>query len=139
MKGNWLGLVSLVLGLFFYWIGYKANTGYPGFLAVQFVLSGFILLVAGTAWFRTLSFAWLFLLFTWPMQPLEDSLASPLRPRTAAMAGVMASDATGRSVTVTVAVALTPRALTAIRFRRTARRPGGRCPRRPRCCQSRRL
>jgi len=89
LQGTWKGLISLVLGLFIYWVGYKANTGYPGFLAVQFVLSGFILLVAGTAWMRTLSFAWLFLFFTWPMQPLEDSLASPLRPRTAAMAAAV--------------------------------------------------
>lgn len=89
LQGTWRGLLPLGLGLFFYWIGYKANTGYPGFLAVQFVLSGFILLVAGTAWFRTLSFAWLFLFFTWPMQPLEDSLASPLRPQTAAMAAAV--------------------------------------------------
>lgn len=89
LQGTWRGLLPLGLGLFFYWIGYKANTGYPGFLAVQFVLSGFILLVAGTAWFRTLSFAWLFLFFTWPMQPLEDSLASPLRPQTAAMAATV--------------------------------------------------
>ncbi len=85
-NGTWLGLLPLALGLFFFWIGYKADTGYPGFLAVQFVLAGIILLVAGTAWMRTLFFAWLFLLFTWPMQPLEDSVASPLRPRTAAMA-----------------------------------------------------
>jgi exosortase len=85
-NGTWLGLLPLTLGLFFFWVGYKADTGYPGFLAVQFVLSGIILLVAGAAWMRVLFFAWLFLLFTWPMQPLEDSVASPLRPRTAAMA-----------------------------------------------------
>lgn len=86
LQGTWLGLLTLTLGLFFFWIGYKADTGYPGFLAVQFVLAGAILLVAGVAWMRTLFFAWLFLLFTWPMQPLEDSVASPLRPRTASMA-----------------------------------------------------
>lgn len=85
-NGTWLGLLPLVAGLFFFWIGYKADTGYPGFLAVQFVLSGIILLVAGKAWMRALFFAWLFLFFTWPMQPLEDSVASPLRPKTAAMA-----------------------------------------------------
>ena len=88
-QGTWRGLPLLGLGLFFYWVGYKANTGYPGFLAVQCVLAGFILLVAGTAWMRTVFFAWLFLLFTWPMQPLEDSVASPLRPRTAAMAAAV--------------------------------------------------
>lgn len=89
LQGTWRGLLPLGMGLFFYWIGYKANTGYPGFLAVQLVLAGFILLVAGVAWMRTLFFAWLFLFFTWPMQPLEDSLASPLRPRTAAMAAAV--------------------------------------------------
>lgn len=85
-QGDWKGVLPLVAGLFFYWLGYKADTGYPGFLAVQLVLAGMILLIAGRAWMRTLFFAWLFLFFTWPMQPLEDSLASPLRPRTAAMA-----------------------------------------------------
>ncbi|MDZ4404564.1 exosortase/archaeosortase family protein [Prosthecobacter sp.] len=85
-QGTWLGLLPLGLGLFFFWLGYKADTGYPGFLAVQFILAGMILLVAGRVWMRTLFFAWLFLFFTWPLQPLEDSLASPLRPRTAAMA-----------------------------------------------------
>ncbi|MCB1278257.1 exosortase/archaeosortase family protein [Prosthecobacter sp.] len=85
-QGDWAGLLPLGLGLFVYWVGYKADTGYPGFLAVQLVLAGMILLVAGRGWMRALFFSWLFLLFTWPMQPLEDSVASPLRPRTAAMA-----------------------------------------------------
>ncbi|MFN0079816.1 MAG: exosortase/archaeosortase family protein [Prosthecobacter sp.] len=87
--GDWIGVLPLTFGLLFFWIGFKADTGYPGFLAIQFVLAGMILLVAGRAWMHTLFFAWLFLLFTWPMQPLEDSLASPLRPRTAAMAASM--------------------------------------------------
>ena len=86
LRGDWLGLLPLAAGLFFFWLGYKADTGYPGFLAVQFVLAGMVLLVAGMAWMRALFFAWLFLFFSWPMQPLEDSLASPLRPKTAAMA-----------------------------------------------------
>jgi exosortase len=90
-RGDWLGLLPLGLGLFFFWLGYKADTGYPGFLAVQFILAGMILLVAGRTWMRSLFFAWLFLFFTWPMQPLEDSLASPLRPRTAAMAASLLS------------------------------------------------
>lgn len=88
-QGDWLGLLPFGLGTFFFWLGYKADTGYPGFLAVQFTLAGMILLVAGRGWMRTLFFAWLFLFFTWPMQPLEDSLASPLRPKTAAMAATL--------------------------------------------------
>lgn len=89
--GSWAGLLPLAAGLFFYWLGYKADTGYPGFLAVQCVLAGVILLIAGRPWMRELFFAWLFLFFAWPMQPLEDSLASPLRPRTAAMAATLLS------------------------------------------------
>lgn len=88
-QGDWLGVLPMGLGLFCYWLGYKADTGYPGFLAVQLVLAGMILLVSGRAWMRVLFFAWLFLFFTWPMQPLEDSVASPLRPRTAAMAATL--------------------------------------------------
>ncbi|MFM2166659.1 MAG: hypothetical protein RIS79_1030 [Verrucomicrobiota bacterium] len=90
-KGTWLGLLPLVLGLFIYWVGFKANTGYPAFIAIQLVLAGSILLLGGREWMRALFFPWLFLLFTWPMQPLEDSVASPLRPRTAAMTAKMLS------------------------------------------------
>lgn len=88
-QGSWLGVPVLLTGFFFYWLGYKADTGYPGFLAVQLVLAGMILLVAGHGWMRVLFFAWLFLFFAWPMQPLEDSVASPLRPRTAAMTATL--------------------------------------------------
>lgn len=89
LVGDWMGVTPLVGGLFFYWLGYKADTGYPGFLAVQLILAGLILLLAGRRWMRALFFPWLFLFFTWPMQPLEDSVASPLRPRTAAMASTL--------------------------------------------------
>ena len=50
-----------------------------------------LLLLGGREWMRALFFPWLFLFFTWPMQPLEDSVASPLRPRTAAMTAKMLS------------------------------------------------
>jgi hypothetical protein len=36
-QGDWAGLLPLGMGLFVYWVGYKADTGYPGFLAVQFI------------------------------------------------------------------------------------------------------
>lgn len=88
-QGSWAGLAPLAAGLFLYWVGFKANTGYPAFLAIQFVLAGFILIMGGRGWMRALFFPWLFLFFAWPMQPLEDSVASPLRPRTAAMTAGM--------------------------------------------------
>jgi exosortase len=84
-QGTWAGAPVLATGMFFYWLGYKADTGYPAFLAIQLALAGMVLLIAGTGWMRALFFMWLFMFFTWPMQPLEDSVASPLRPRTASI------------------------------------------------------
>lgn len=84
-QGTWAGAGVIAAGLFFYWLGFKADTGYPAFLAIQIILAGMVLLVAGKEWMRALFFMWLFLFFTWPMQPLEDSVASPLRPRTASI------------------------------------------------------
>lgn len=90
-RGNWLGILPLLAGLFVYWVGFKADTGYPGFLSIQLVLAGMILTVMGLEWMRKLFFAWLFLFFAWPMQPLEDSLASPLRYQTATITGRLLS------------------------------------------------
>ncbi len=77
------GLAILAAGLGVYWVGYKADTIYPGYLAVQIVLAGLIVLLAGWRWMRALAFPWAFLVFTWPTVPLEDWVAFPLRMMTA--------------------------------------------------------
>ena len=83
LRGTWLGAPLLVVGMVFYWAGYKVDTGYPGFLAVQMVTMGLILMLGGWHWMKWLIFPWAFMVFMWPMVPLESRLAFPLRILTA--------------------------------------------------------
>jgi exosortase len=79
-QGSWAaGLGLLLLSLFFFWVGYKADTAYPGYIAAQLSVASMIVLLGGWCWMRTLFFPWLFLLFMWPMIPLEERVAFPLR------------------------------------------------------------
>jgi|JI6StandDraft_1071083.scaffolds.fasta_scaffold18019_3 exosortase len=89
LQGSWLGIPPLVLGMIFYWFGYKADTAYPGYLAAQLITLGLILQLGGTPWLRRLFFPWAFLVFTWPMLPLETMLAVPLRQMTAQASGIL--------------------------------------------------
>lgn len=91
LRGHWSGLVLIALAMFCYWVGYRADTAYPGFLSVQLMVAGLILWLAGTEWMRVLMFPWLFLVFMWPVYPLEDQLASPLRVMTAGWASKVLS------------------------------------------------
>lgn len=79
LEGRWEGLAIFVAGLVFYWIGYKVDTSYPGYAAAQLSSAGLIILFGGWRWMRALMFPWIFLLFTWPMFPLEDRISFPLR------------------------------------------------------------
>jgi exosortase len=90
LAGTWLGAPVLAAGMFFFWFGYKVDTAYPGYLGVQLIMLGLILLLGGWNWLRRLFFPWAFLAFMWPMLPLENMLAVPLRAMTAqASAGVL--------------------------------------------------
>lgn len=86
LRGHWSGLAILALALFSYWIGFHADTCYPGFAAFQLAVAGFIIWMCGLEWMRVLLFPWLFLVFMWPVYPLEDQLAQPLRMITAGWA-----------------------------------------------------
>ncbi|HYF34455.1 MAG TPA: exosortase/archaeosortase family protein, partial [Prosthecobacter sp.] len=83
LAGTWLGAPVLALGMFFFWFGYKVDTAYPGYVAGQLVMLGLILLLGGWEWLRRLFFPWAFMVFMWPMLPLENLLAVPLRAMTA--------------------------------------------------------
>lgn len=83
LDGDWRGLALILPGLGFYWMGYKVDTGYLGFLSAHLVLGGLIVLIGGMAWARALFMPWLMLTFMWPMFPLEEMLAFPLRLITA--------------------------------------------------------
>lgn len=85
--GTWWGVPLVIVGLVFFWMGYKVDTGYLGFLAAHVTLGGLLLLLLGWRWGRALLFPWLFLAFMWPMFPLEERLAFPLRMLTAGASG----------------------------------------------------
>lgn len=87
MQGEWWGAAVVAVALVVFWMGYKVDTGYPGFIAAHLSLAGVIVLLGGLPWMRALFFPWLFLAFMWPMFPLEERLAFPLRMMTAGLSG----------------------------------------------------
>lgn len=89
LSGEWAGTVLLLLGSVFFWMGYKVDTGYLGYAALQTMLAGLIILLGGWAWWRVLFFPWLFLLFAWPLFPLDHLLAARLKIPTAQAAGAI--------------------------------------------------
>ena len=84
LRGTLWALAPILFALLLYWMGYKANTRYLGFASAQLMVAGLILWFGGFRVFRILFFAWIFLGFMWPMQPLEDVITVPLRHITAA-------------------------------------------------------
>ena len=78
-KGTAWALVPLFLSIALYWIGYKADTRYAGFASAQIFCAALLLWFGGWPLFKLLLFPWIFLVFTWPMLPLEELLAFPLR------------------------------------------------------------
>ncbi|MBX7207509.1 MAG: exosortase-associated EpsI family protein [Verrucomicrobiaceae bacterium] len=85
--GEWAGALLAVPALFVYWVGYKADTGYAGFLSAHLMMAALILLLGGRRWMRVLIFPWLFLFFMWPMFPIEERVVGKLRVITATLSG----------------------------------------------------
>ena len=73
------GLVLILFALLLFWAGYKADTRYIGYLSAQVLTASLILWFGGEKWMRALAFPWLFLIFTWPMIPLENIISPKLR------------------------------------------------------------
>jgi exosortase len=76
---GWMGLPLMMLALFSYFVGYKANSYYFGFAAVQLFVAGAVIWLFGWSWMRQLAFPWLILGMMWPLVFLEDRLGFPLR------------------------------------------------------------
>lgn len=91
LQGTWWGAMILLVAMVVYWTGYKVDTGYLGFAAIQLTLAGLILLLAGREWMRVLFFAWIFLLFAWPLFPLDNMLAARLKIPTAQIGAKLVS------------------------------------------------
>jgi exosortase len=73
------GLVLIVLALFLYFAGFRANNFYCGYLAIMTLLAGASLWLEGGARSRVRLFAWLMLGFMWPLPFLEESIGYQMR------------------------------------------------------------
>ncbi len=91
LQGSWWGVVVMSLAMMLYWIGYKVDTGYLGFASIQLTLAGLILLMAGKQWMRVLFLAWVFMIFAWPLFPLDNMLAARLKIPTAQIGAKLVS------------------------------------------------
>ena len=89
LRGTWWGVLPAVVAFAFFWMGYKLDTGYLGYASIQLLVAALILLLGGPAWMRALFLPWIFLVFAWPMYPLESIIASPLRVFTAKVASTV--------------------------------------------------
>ncbi|MBL9118266.1 MAG: exosortase/archaeosortase family protein [Verrucomicrobiaceae bacterium] len=79
LRSHWSGLALILIGLTFYWVGYKASNYYFGYLAVQLFVAGSIMWGLGVAWMRALIFPWIVFGMMWPLRFLEDRLGFPMR------------------------------------------------------------
>lgn len=91
LRGSWWGVPVLGFAVLCYWFGYKVDTGYLGFAALQASVAGLILLLGGREWMRALFLPWVFLAFAWPFFPLDNLLAARLKIPTAQAAAQILS------------------------------------------------
>jgi exosortase len=75
---NW-GMLFFALSLFIYWVGIRTGKVYFGYAAVQGAVGSLVIWFWGWRVFRVLAFPWAFLVFTWPILALEDTIGFPLR------------------------------------------------------------
>jgi exosortase len=78
-SSNRWGFALIVLALFLYFAGFRANNFYCGYLAIMTLLAGAALWLEGTQRSRVRLFAWLMLGFLWPLPFLEESIGYQMR------------------------------------------------------------
>ncbi len=79
MRGSWVGLGVVILSLLIYWVGFKADNIYLGYISFQIIIAGLIMWFFGLQWMWVLTFAWAFLVFLYPLPFLDNWVALPLR------------------------------------------------------------
>jgi EpsI family protein len=77
--GNNFAIVWLAMGLFLFWLGARAGKQYLGCAGIQILIAGVILWLWGRVMFRPLLFAWVFIIFAWPLLFIDSSVAFPMR------------------------------------------------------------
>lgn len=73
------GFALVILALFFYYAGFRANNFYCGYLSIMTLLAGASLWLEGVRRSRVRLFAWLMLGFMWPLPFLEESIGYQMR------------------------------------------------------------
>jgi EpsI family protein len=79
IRGSTGAILWIIGGLLLFWIGSRAGKQILGEAGIQILLLGAILWFWGGAVFRVLAFAWVFLVFLWPLAFLDSLVAFPLR------------------------------------------------------------
>jgi EpsI family protein len=80
-----LGLIAL--SLFMFWIGSRAGKQYLGCFSFQFLLLGAVLWFWGRRMMSHLWFAWVILIFAWPLPFIDTAVALPMREMVSTTAG----------------------------------------------------
>jgi exosortase len=78
-RGTVWGLGILFAAFVLYWVGYRVQNYYLGFLSIHLIVGGLILWIGGWTWFSALAFAYGFLVFVWPFYFLDNTITFPLR------------------------------------------------------------
>lgn len=73
------GFVLVVFALLLYFVGFRANSFYFGYLSLMLLLAGASLWLEGVQRSRIRLFAWLMIGFMWPLPFLEESIGYPMR------------------------------------------------------------
>ncbi len=79
VNGSWVGLTVLLLGLFVYWVGFRADNVYIGYGSFMIVFAGLILWLLGLKWMWALFYPWAFSVFVFPLTFLDNLVAFRLR------------------------------------------------------------
>ncbi|MBE7494978.1 MAG: exosortase [Verrucomicrobiaceae bacterium] len=78
-KPSNFGLIVVLIALFFYYAGYRANIFYLGYGAIMLLIAGTAIWLAGVRKASEGVFPWLMLGFTWPLIFLESNVAFEMR------------------------------------------------------------
>ena len=73
------GGAILVLAFAAYWVGYRVDNYYAGYLSIHLLIIGLVLWFGGWPWLKGVAFLLGFLVFLWPLHFFESTITFPLR------------------------------------------------------------
>ncbi len=79
IQGVLWAVLLLIAGLLFFWVGARAGKEYLGLIGFESLLAGLLLWHWGYKVFGILSFAWILIIFAWPLPYIDAILAFPMR------------------------------------------------------------